>query len=297
MSVLAVIPSMSSARGPALKATVSDLTSLGFTVRIVANSRSLADWLGANGVDYISDGVNSGFGSSIMKGVEASPSCSWILILNDDVKVDDSALLNIHDDLAVLPPKVGMAYLDQEPDRSIPGAVEVFHGLSLLSVATRRLPTFRDRALSPANEAANGTYKSFSAVFIRHEVWDELSGFNRDMPFTYEDADFVRRASLAGYDSVTFVTHGFSHEHSASTKSNIDTVLPVMTWSARAYLTKWSGLSRWTITALLVSALLLRLLILPFSTAPVYKHYVGVRTALISLLRSEQPLLPKFDAN
>ena len=83
------------------------------------------------------------------------------------------------------------------------------------------------------------------------------------------------------------------HHRSRTSSAEVERVLPVVVWSALLYLDKWE--CRRTRGKLLIAlALVLRVLLVPWSRAPVGAHLRGIRASVHTLLRDAEPPLPPF---
>ncbi|WP_162243358.1 glycosyltransferase family 2 protein [Cellulomonas sp. Leaf334] len=242
-------------------------------VRVVANSRSALDALDALGVRALTAGRNQGFGAAINQAARNVEHWDWLLVLNDDVVVEPAALDEIMAGLAN--EQASIVYVGGEPTRRLPDRRSAFLQTAMLSkvVARRTAP-----------RVGEGTYSSFSAVLIARRAWDAVDGFDERMPFSYEDADFVRRAVAAGNGHARVASTAFRHTQSVSTGRHVDTVLPVSVASARVYLDTWCG-HPWLNTLVLMGGLVARCLAAPVSKAPFRRHLVGIRRSFGAALR------------
>jgi GT2 family glycosyltransferase len=166
----------------------------------------------------------------------------------------------------------------------------VLLNVSLLSnIARAVLPKWQMTRLE-----GKETYRAFSAVAIGRNAWDLVGGLDLRYPFTYEDADFVRRARALGVRVQTVPTN-LVHLHSQTSGQFVTSVLPVATWSALEYLTKWFGnraLHRW----LLVIALGIRAPIAALVMPRPHRQVRAVAKAIRALLADEQPSLPDWQS-
>src|SRR4029453_12957464 len=185
-SILAVIPSIGAPGLENVLQLVTDLdkVSSGATL-IPSNSGRLTQELVARKIPYVSDGNNGGFGDSIRKAAEASEEWNWLLIVNDDMSVDAAAFSEaVATALQRSDDGLSIVYFDVDRPRPIPTETDVFLQVSLLNRFVRR--TVDDLAKE------SETYRSFSCVAISRMLYDKVQGFDTSLPFTYEDADFVR---------------------------------------------------------------------------------------------------------
>ncbi|MDF1706231.1 MAG: hypothetical protein P1U38_15795 [Aeromicrobium sp.] len=259
----------------------------GVEVVVVANGRRLRESAAARNLPVVSSGKNGGFSASIALGAEQVGHWDWLLIVNDDVTIDLERFRQnlqrfVNEDQAA-----GIVYLNDEAPRPFPTRGAVFNSLSLLGAILTRIRT-------PSSAPDSRTYRSFSTVAISRSAWEAVGGLDPSMPFTFEDADFVRRATDLGVDSFAVTGSGADHLHSVSTGRHIASVLPVSTHSAIVYLDKWYtglGLSN---RALVAIALLIRIPLSPWTKAPKLPHLVGIARAL-RVVFGVRPKLPPFE--
>jgi GT2 family glycosyltransferase len=263
-------------------------TRAGASPVVIANSARLYRQLVSTKIPNITSGRNDGFAASVILGAEGD--WDWLVILNDDLTFDPDELasclspehLDAFDHATIV-------HFDNEPARQIPTRFGVLLSVSLLTNVGRKA-FIRWRA--PRDEG-NDSYRSFSAVAIGRHAWDQVGGFDTRYPFTYEDADFVRRAAGFGV-KVRGVRTNIVHLHSQTGGQFITAVLPVATWSALEYLTKWFGkrtLHRW----LLVLALGVRAPIAAATSQP-RRQMRAVANAVRALITDERPSLPEWES-
>jgi GT2 family glycosyltransferase len=284
---LTVIPTISGSLEELSR--ISDVfTKAGGSPIFIANSARAATALSKLNAPFQSFHSNDGFGVSINRTVKQFDDWDWLVISNDDIEVDVARLKETLASIGDGPRNDDLFYLVEERPRPIPGRWEVFLQCSMLN---------RIRLLGfPAREG--DSYQSFSCVAISRRLWCAAGGFDENQPFTYEDADFVRRALSAGFTTIAATETGVTHMHSVSTGAYIDRVLPVATTSALAYLNKWhpqSGINRLTI----LSGLFFRILLVPLARSSKVQHLRGIRRAMVSVLASprhtsSKPLLPDY---
>lgn len=286
--VRVVIPSLLGDTGRL--ASMCDAASrVGASPIVVANSRRLCEDLESAGVPYVTSGHNGGFGASVLLG--AAGAWDWLVILNDDLEFepDELAACLAPDSLDAYGPST-IIHLDNESTRCLPGPLGVLLSMSLISNVARHVP-FRRR---DPGLATPDSFRSFSAVAIGREAWDRVGGIDPRYPFAYEDADFVRRARPHGI-TVAAMPTTITHRHSQTGGRFITAVLPVSSWSALEYLTKWFGrraLYRW----LLVLALLIRAPIAAVALAHPRRQLRAVTAAAKALIVDRQPTLPEWNA-
>lgn len=283
--VIAAIPSISSAGADSLTSLCADLSSAGVEPYVVANGRALGEELNRKGLPHISLGYNAGFGAAVSHVASVVPSWEWLVIANDDIEIAPRQFAAaLETGVLRAPAEVGMVYLIDQPERGIPGLFDIFLQVSMLS----RVPMLRR-----GKPRAEG-YGSFSCVAIRRETWIRLGGFDEAMRFTYEDADFARRAMDAGYHASWMRDAGTRHAHSKASAEHVADVLPVATASALAYADKWVR-HRISNRILLFAALQIRMVLAPWSKAPLGAHWRGAVRSMSVVLRGARSELPAFE--
>jgi len=285
-NVRVVIPSLL-ADSSRLGAMCDAATRAGASPVIIANSAHLYRQLAASAIPHITSRRNDGFAASVVLGAEED--WDWLVILNDDLVFDPDDLtaclsakhLDAFDPATIV-------HFDNEQARRIPTRVGVLLNVSLLSnIARKVLSRWHER-----QPGSDNSYRSFSAVAIGRRAWDMAGGLDTRYPFTYEDADFVRRARGHGVQ-VTAIQTSIVHLHSQTGARLITTVLPVATWSALEYLTKWFGnrtLNRW----LLVLAFAVRAPIAALTASQPRNQMRAITNTVRALVVDERPSLPDW---
>lgn len=290
MKTLVVIPTIEP-DPRRLTAQIAIYDKCGFTSRIVANSANARVLCKALGLPFVDAKSNVGFGAAIKLATQ-DVEFDQLIIANDDLLLDSDSFILFWTQHHHEIPLCGISYLYTESPRSFPGRTAVFMNFSLLGrvVNCGRFGVGR--------REQRQTYQSFALVVIQKDVWRVLNGFCEDLPFTYEDADFARRAHLKGISSASFPNSAVHHDHSKSSRTNVSTVLPVSAWSALRYLDHWTPqhwISRWTNRIVLTTALATRILLIPFSSAHKLNHLKGIVAAQRAILFGIQPMLPKYE--
>lgn len=284
--VRAYVPTISPGQGEHLSAMAAKLALADIDLVVIANSASAAQSCAQYAVPFVDFGANLGFGEALNAaiGADANPA-DWVFILNDDVELDPELLapatLRLRgDDL----PRV--VFLDPEPWRRIPGVMQSLITLSLLSGIFRKVGSYA---------AESSGYKSFSAVVISQTAWSIIGGFDTNLKFNYEDADFVRRARGEGIAIEAIGNSGVHHQHSVTGRRYIDVVLPVSAWSTRGYLMTL-GVHRSMASGLCVLALIVRVPLSLFVSGSRRRHLAGIGRAIGAILRGREPSLPEYQA-
>lgn len=288
--VLAVIPSIG---GPGFGAVAELQRNLegieSVSCVVVSNSHSLTEYLRSLSVSMVSDGVNGGFGRSVQVGAGTDRAWGWLLIVNDDISLDTKTFESAVGRYLRNPSGLReIVYFDEDKARLLPRRWEVFLQVSLIG---KVLENLRKREVVPESNS----YRSFSCVAISRELYDLSRGFDEDLLFTYEDADFVARARKLGAVQRVAANSGVTHLHSVSSGKHVDKVLPVATYSAARYLDKRGG-SLTVNTVIIILALLLRLALVPITRAPKNKHLSGICHSALAVIRRShlRPQLPHY---
>jgi GT2 family glycosyltransferase len=263
-------------------------TRAGASPVVIANSAYLYRQLASAAIPQLTSRRNDGFAASVVLGAEGD--WDWLVILNDDLVFNPGDLASCLS--AERLDAFGLAtivHFDDEPARHIPTRLGVLLNVSLLAhIARKAFPRWR------AARRGKDSYRSFSAVAVGRHAWDRVGGFDTRFPFAYEDADFVRRARRLDVQ-VRGIPTSIVHLHSQTGGRFITAVLPVATWSALEYLTKWFGkrtLHRW----LLVAALGVRTPIAAVTMPRPRIQMRAVANAARALLVDEQPSLPEWES-
>jgi GT2 family glycosyltransferase len=287
--VTALIPSY--APDPESLAALTDsLRDAGIRPVVIANGRGALDACVERSIPHVCWSDNLGFGRSINRAVRELGIDDNVLVLNDDISVDAIDLATSLGEAKLFgTDRPWVLSLGEEQQRRIPNSCEIFANLSLIDrLTTRFRPRFPSRSTGP-------TYRAFSAVLISREAWRATGGFDERYPFTFEDSDFVRSLGLADRGAAFHIEGATSvrHHRSRTSSAQVERVLPVVVWSALLYLDKWER--RRTRGKLLIAlALVLRVLLVPWSRAPVGAHLRGIRASVQTLLRDAEPPLPPF---
>ncbi|WP_322613552.1 glycosyltransferase family 2 protein [Dermacoccus abyssi] len=243
------------------------------------------------GIPHVSIQANPGFGAAVTSGLNEVGEWDWVLVINDDIELEEGALLPHVEALPDAMSKT-LIFLDPVEPKRIPGMGSTLGQVSLISAPVARL---RRVFGSGRTKHSGDRFRPFSIVMISRGLWDGIGGLDEDMPYTFEDADFARRAELAGADLRFPATEGIRHPASSTSKRHVDKVVPVAAWSAASYMTRWytpPGVAR----ALCAGALATRALFVPITPADRRSHLVGIRRGISALLTNRKPDLPDFDS-
>lgn len=292
--VLAAIPSLNGdvAR---LESLTDSLSNVGMQPLVAATGRTLDLRLAESRVPHTSPMSNAGFGQTITHVADSSDVWGWLAIVNDDISVDEQRLrASLTEILARDPKDRVLAYLDPVRPKDMPTLASVLSSVSLVGPLVSRLRPQRgddERRTDPYRY-----FRPFSFVLVSRGLWDHLKGFDPRMIYTFEDADFGRRAALESADVYFVEDAGITHSVSSTSRRHIDRVLPVAVWSACAYLEKWA-VPRPVARVLCVAALLVRLAAVPVANVPRLKHLRGIWAAIVALVAQRQPTLPDYETN
>lgn len=288
-STLAVIPTYALERVDGVARLVETLSGTSFTPLVVANSAATSIALRRARIHHLDAGMNLGFGAAVNQAAASVDGWDWLLIVNDDMTIPWEAARTIASVLAEVKAE-GVVYFDPRPPKLIPTTVSAFLDLSLLNGVLLKARARRHSL----DISTPSTYKSFSIVAISRAAWDALGGLDEALLFTYEDADFVRRAQDRDIPFTVSPAEQLHHEHSATGKLYIDEVLPVSAWSAYKYLEKWGSAP--TVARLVcIAALILRIPLTLAIDTPVRLHLRGVARAIRTLATNRLPQMPAYD--
>lgn len=287
---LAVVPTLR--RDPDQLLTLKHrLGQAGVHVNFVVTGRKLHDALTARGISHLTPEANPGFSASIHFGADAS-SWDWLFIINDDITIAE-AFSEVVSDLETLDPNdLHLVFIDPERRRSLPQLSTVFTSIALFDAVLSKIRSSR----STSAEVHDDWYKSFSCVAISRQLWDRLGGLDRRFPYTYEDADFTRRAREAGAQIHEVTEQAVRHEGSGTSRRFIGGVLPVGTYSALEYLVSL-GHKRSKARAVVLAGLIARMALSPLADADFKDHLRGVAASMSAVFKREAPRLPLYEEN
>lgn len=288
--ILAVIPSINVRGHTKLEALYRSLLECeGLEPVIMSNSRRLTLALERSNLAHITQHANAGFANSVTYA-STGREWDWLLIVNDDIELSGAVFQKAVREHLSRPASLEshLVYFDQEPPREIPRRIDVVLQVSLIGARLARIIP----SLGPRRK----TYRSFSCVAVSRALWEKVGGFDETLPFTYEDADFVRRAHEVGFREQVITNQCLEHKHSVSSGAHIASVLPVATYSGALYMDKWYGCHLLN-SVLLTLALLSRIPIVPFARANKAAHLIGiVRSArAVWCRRASSPSLPYYE--
>jgi hypothetical protein len=285
--IRAVIPSLAGTPEQ-LSRLAADLTASGAEPLVVPTGASVERALAGGSVPFRTIGANPGFAATVAHGAEGE--WEWLLVVNDDVTVDPARLRVELDRLTALPSGARvLAFLDSVPPRPVPSRAEALLGLSLVGPALVRLGLRRARP----GPVEGDVYRPFSFVAVSRELWDELGGLDQAFVYTFEDADFARRARRAGATLRFPDDTGVVHARYGTSSSRIRAVLPCAADSTATYLESL-GTRPVVARAACIAALAVRLPLVLVGDLPRREHAAGIRAALRSLATRKRPSLPAY---
>lgn len=143
----------------------------------------------------------TGFGSAVALGVEALPRTDWIWLLHDDAAVRPDTLAALldeatsADDIAVVGPKI----------REWPSLRRLLDvGLTLTRTGSRETGLETGEPDAGQHDRPEDVLAVNSAgMLVRRDVWDELGGFDPQLPLHLDDVDFGWRVARAGHRTRT----------------------------------------------------------------------------------------------
>ncbi|WP_448625840.1 hypothetical protein [Geodermatophilus sp. URMC 64] len=291
INVLVVCPSVTEAHAARFCAAVSAAMAKGADLRavLVANHASVQA-LAAEWPDVVVPGTNAGFAVSINQGAAAGGEFRWLVVANDDMDYEADTFVRMAEFLAgETAEEHRLIRLARElPWRRIPGPAGVFANLSMIEQIAFGLGGLPDTATQSPDDPR--LYAPLSLVAISAPLWEAVAGLEESLPFCYEDAWFGRVAQASG---VRLDSHDLDVHHliAASTRSRVDVVLPVITWSAFVYL-ELLGVRPFLARALCLAALLVRTPLSLIGSAHRGKHLRGIRDSARALLTGRKPSLP-----
>lgn len=279
-----VVPSLS-APTEQLALLQSIAASSGATFVVVANSEELMNRVESAGIPFITSRGNDGFSASVNSGARAHD-WEWLVVLNDDIQPNASLLTEaLRSRLGEFTGTTGVVHLDAEHERNIPGVLSTLGNVSMVTGMLYRIGWH-------PRPGKLGTYRSFSAVAVRRDVWDAVGGMREQYGFTFEDSDFARRARTAGFQNGALEAPAAVHHRSVTTSRWVAEVLPVSAFSALEYLSEWYGRRR-LMRLLLLFALAVRLPLMMLRPRR-SSHFRGIVRAVRAVARDQRPSLPSW---
>lgn len=292
--ILAAIPSLSG-DVKRLQTLTDALGSVGMQPLIAATGRALDLRLAESRLPHTSPMSNSGFGQTITHVANSRTDWDWLAIVNDDISVNEQQLrLSLKMVVGRNPQDRVLAYMDPVRPIDMPTLSSVLLSVSLIGplISHLRPPRLDDgRRTDP-----HRYFRPFSFVVVSRGLWDELNGFDSRIIYTFEDADFGRRAARASADVLFLENTGITHAAYSTSRKHMDRVLPVHVWSACVYLEKWTIFGP-TARFMCAIALVIRLVLFPLANIPRWKHLRGIGATLVALVARKQPKLPDYESN
>jgi GT2 family glycosyltransferase len=258
---------------------------------VVPTGATLERRLTDSDIPHLAIGENPGFAATIRLGAEGDD-WQWLLVVNDDVDVDVERLAPLIGSLGDRDAQANaIVYLDPVPPRRVPTVADALGGLSLLGPALARV-----RPAPGPVASRSGAYRPFSFVAVSRPLWATLGGLDTEFVYTFEDADFARRAEAAGAEVSFPEDTGVRHDRYGTSSRRIAAVLPCAAWSTAVYLERL-GLPRPASRGACMAALVARLPLVLASDLPAGQHVRGIGGALWALVSGRRPTLPAYWAN
>lgn len=276
-----------------LDVLTKDLRRAGTDPYVVPTGRSLEESLSASEIPYVSIRSNPGFGEALVRAQAQVGPWDFILFVNDDVTIDP---VSLEAELATWAPVAAgsLHYLDPVPVKPIPTTWRTLLMVSLWNVVLGRWVSPRAPQPTAAEPIDGGKwFRPFSIVGVSHNLWTALGGFDSRLTYTFEDADFGRRAAARGAKVYFNSPSGIKHERSSTSKRYAEVVLPVANWSAAMYLVTL-GVSPRRARILCAGACLARVPLVLGAPLPKMPHLRGIWRSLRHLIRGEAPSLPEY---
>ncbi len=189
----------------------------------------LRDSFGPDRITYAPSGT--GFGEAVRLGVEALPRTDWIWLLHDDAAVLPGTLAGLldvatsADDIGAVGPKIR-----EWP--SLRRLLEV--GLTVTNTGSRETGLETGEPDAGQHDRPHDVLAVNSAgMLVRRDVWDELDGFDPNIPLHFDDIDFGWRLARAGYRTRTAPGGVLFHAEASRRGTRRRTAGDVPPWEAR----------------------------------------------------------------
>lgn len=270
---------------------------------IVANSAASAAALARNPAT-ISLGYNTGFGGAAAQ--VALGEFETIVLCNDDLVIGEPAMRALRIALDEAPKTSIIGFLPAADPRVLPqpGVGGVLALVSGFSVVTRRIAARGVRrhhglglglAPSTARPLPVGLGFPFVCVAVTRRAWEILGGFDARFPLYFEDADLLARAQLHPTVEVSVALLDVVHAQSATSRTQLSHILPLMATGARNHLQIHCGMRRTTAAAIVTAGLVARSLGWVPLRADRAMEWRAVRRAIAATWSSEPPPLPPWE--
>ena len=241
----------------------------GFSPVIVCNSAKTAELLAADPIAR-SVGDNMGYGGAAAL-VAPTVEFETMILCNDDLVFTDAAMGALrsavgclgHDGDAIM----GFLPRDRPLIIRIPGVLGLIGLVSGLSAVSRRrlerqarrvCNIDRTTAGNDAQPLPDGFGFPFVCIAFTRGAWDGLGGFDARFPLYFEDTDLLTRAHRSGTVQVSVALGDCTHLHSATARTVLPYIVPLMSVGARNYLQVHRRLPRTVAAILVTTALVIR---------------------------------------
>lgn len=171
----------------------------------------LADFFGPERVRQAPAGT--GFGDAVRLGLAELPDTAWIWLLHDDASVLPGTLSGLLD-TATSEPDIAMVGPKIREWPSLRRLLEV--GLTVTSTGARETGLETGEPDAGQHDRPRDVLAvSTAGMLVRRDVWDELGGFDPDLPLHFDDIDLGWRLARAGYRARTAPTAVLFHAESS----------------------------------------------------------------------------------
>lgn len=266
----------------------------GFMPVIVCNSATTAAAF-ADHPSALSPEMNTGYGGAANL-VADIVTFETMVLCNDDLHFTDGAMQQLYAAVSELSdgnPATILGFLPQDRPRLIrlPGLLGVVALVSGLSAVSRRYwdkltgrsySLYRSSVGDKARSLPDPLGFPFVCVAITSEAWRGLGGFDARFPLYFEDMDLLARAHRSATMQVRVALGDCHHLHSASARTQMLYVLPLLSVGARNYLQLHLGLPRLGAALVVTAGLIIRAL----SRFPVRAHRTTELRAILRALKA-----------
>jgi GT2 family glycosyltransferase len=171
----------------------------------------LAEFFGPERVTRAPAGT--GFGDAVRLGLAELPDTQWIWLLHDDASVLPGTLSGLLD-TATSEPDIAMVGPKVREWPSLRRLLEV--GLTVTSTGARETGLETGEPDAGQHDRPRDVLAvSTAGMLVRRDVWDELNGFDPELPLHFDDIDLGWRLARAGYRARTAPTAVIFHAESS----------------------------------------------------------------------------------
>jgi GT2 family glycosyltransferase len=202
---------------------------------------------GRRQVSALARADNLGFAAGVNLAA-AGTRAPFLLVLNPDTIVEDALVGRLEDWMASHPGAGVVGPRVLEVDGSVQRSARRFPGVSTLlggrsTWLSRRFPDnwFSRRNLVRADAAIDVDWVSGACLMTRRDVFESLGGFDASFFMYWEDADYCRRVTRAGYRCVYVPDVTVRHVGGASAKHDPERMIRAFHESAVRLYWKHAG--------------------------------------------------------